>query len=470
MLAKDHHVFTPSFPANKSNLNDILDALKTYPKCFDAKSNSYSLDKIAEWVIRKLEAFRQARIAGKPTAEPSPLDEETQYVVPEVEAMRARLRSEEAEVGPATERMKAIRIPRDDETTTDLPQSITGAPPGVPVSTGPLPADEDEYPTFQGLLAAEKAEYRIIELTRQNHKLNKQNSRIEGELRLLTDSISMLASTLGIEYKDTESLDSFVERVAGISAVEQNLADVIGAFPPDVLETLEPGWADKDILTTLRRAVSALLERTNRGVRDVSSAREDAAKIERKWEDAEQDLTVQRLQLLAENEELRTQMQDAEGDLTQARTEQREVEAIADQRALSSQGKIAEVQEKYEHLNMNYLLLESDIERVKLERDKAIGMIEESKGELDARVRQLEGLRERLNVTEADLVDAEAGGREKADEAEARGREIDDFREKFEGLEQDVEELTQANEKLETTIREKDDEAETLRSRIEEMQ
>ncbi|MCZ6603114.1 MAG: hypothetical protein O6952_08910, partial [Planctomycetota bacterium] len=67
MLANDHHIFTDDFPPTTGNVASVVGELKGSSGCYHPETNTFNLDKIADWIIRHLENFRQGQISRSDT-------------------------------------------------------------------------------------------------------------------------------------------------------------------------------------------------------------------------------------------------------------------------------------------------------------------------------------------------------------------------------------------------------------------
>lgn len=318
MLSTDHHIFTEDFPATAENVDSVVAELRGFAGCYHQPTNSFSLDKIADWVIRNLEKFRQAQMSGAPTDHigASPLLDAVEGP-PSAEGSGPGGSPAKGPEGtlsnPRTIHAPPVRPPSggaprpqgtapggragSGSTTRRVPSGRSGAasPPGAS-SRRSLPASTRP--------PSEKTERRLVDLTKRSHELNREIARLEGEVKLYRESWLMLAHTMGLEVEGEGVAEVVIEGVASLeTAMEdtsqerdellkrvhslensppQDLVKILGAFPPVVTKALGPDRVGEDLVGRIERAVEALASKGVLDSRQVGKQRKEFESVEKR--------------------------------------------------------------------------------------------------------------------------------------------------------------------------------------------
>ena len=322
----------------------MIRELRNFPGCFDEPTNSFNLDKIADWVIRNLENYRQSQISGAPTAslgENPILDEAVELpphgtppptrprAVPSSEGTLSNPRTLHAPPvsvpgGPA--RPPSTRVPPATPPTTTPRRPQSGRAPGASAGSGAFPAASRP--------PSERTGSRLLELTRRAHELNKEVTRLQGEVKLYQESWVMLAQTMGLPTAGETVAEVVIEGVANLeslldqtqeerddlreqvdslsNAPPQDLVKILESFPTDVIQTLGPDRVGEDLAGRIQRAVEALSAKSALGVGKAAKLREGVEKRARELESAEARLREELTWMTAERERARKERDESE--------------------------------------------------------------------------------------------------------------------------------------------------------------
>ncbi|MCZ6689756.1 MAG: hypothetical protein O7H41_09145 [Planctomycetota bacterium] len=260
MLANDHHIFTDDFPPTIDNVASVVGELKGSSGCYHPATNTFNLDKIADWIIRHLENFRQGQISRSDTVnlgesralvekalEPQP--EKTSHekeaprapvstartiiappvlppsaakskpdsgVAEESGAVPARPKAVE-QVSPPTPRPKAVE---QVSPPTPRPQAVEQVSPPTPRPQAPAPPDPfssaSPQPGAPPRPPSQRTERRLVDMVKKSHDLKKEVTGLEGQVKLYQESWLMLAQTMDLDVKGEDLVEAVVEGVANL--------------------------------------------------------------------------------------------------------------------------------------------------------------------------------------------------------------------------------------------------------------